>query len=168
MRKSILALLTVLFVLSIALTGCKGEKPGPQQGEANTPEAKNEPISKVNKRQSEEDLSKPQQDSLEIVSTIPQSPAVLKLGEKMRVKIRYNLVSAEKAHIWARPFIKGRNNVVAGTHPSYGHDAGNHEIEGWFVSDKATKVDEVRVTMVNKDSRKLIATASLPVDVEWK
>ena len=168
MPKSILALLTVFFVLAMAVGGCKGEKPTPQQDDPNTRQAEEKPISKVNKPQLVEDLSGSQQDSLEIVSTIPPTPAVLKLGEKMRVKIRYNLVSAEKAHIWACPFIKGRNNVVAGTHPSYGYDAGNGEIEGWFVSDEATKVDEVRVTMVSKDSRKLIATASLPIEAEWK
>lgn len=168
MPKSILALLTVFFGLAMAVGGCKGEKPTPQQDDANTRQADEKPISKVNKPQLVEDLSGSQQDSLEIVSTIPPTPAVLKLGEKMRVKIRYHLVSAEKAHIWARPFIKGRNNVSAKTHPSYGHDAGNGEIEGWFFSDEATKVDEVRVTMVAYDSRKLIATASLPIEAEWK
>lgn len=168
MRKSTPALLTVFFVLAMALGGCKGEKPIPQQDDSNTRKAEEKPISKVNRPQPVENLSKSQKDSLEILSTIPSTPAVLKLGEKMRVKIRYNLVSADKAHIWAVPFINGRNNIFCGTHPSYGHEAGNGEIEGWFLSDEATKVDEVRVTMVVKDSRKLLATASLPIEAEWK
>lgn len=39
MRKPILALLTVLVVWAMALAGCKGEKPAPQQPDANTPGA---------------------------------------------------------------------------------------------------------------------------------
>ena len=155
MRKSILALLTVLFVLLMAAGGCKGEKPGPQQGDANTPGA-------------EKARSESQQDSLEIVSIMPQTPTVLPLGERLRVKIRYHLASAEKARIWARPYTKGRRTSSYKAHGSPLHDAGNGEIEGYFYFEKQTKVDEVRVRMVSPDSKEPIATASMVIDAEWK
>ncbi|MCK4293357.1 MAG: hypothetical protein KAY65_09180 [Planctomycetes bacterium] len=168
MRRSILELLTILVILVMALGGCKGEKTAPQQDDANAPQIENKPISKANKPQPEKDLPQSHQDSLEIVSTIPPTPAVLELGEKMRVKIRYNLVSAQKAHIWALPYTNGRNNILSKSHPSYGYDAGNGEMEGWFYFENQTKVDEIRVRMVSTEPKQTIATASLPIDAEWK
>lgn len=112
--------------------------------------------------------SKFQEDSLEVVSTIPQTPTVLSLGERLRVKVRYHLASADQARIWARPYTGGKRTSSYRAHPSPLYDAGSGEMEGWFYFDRQTKVDEVRVKMVSADSKEPIATASLVVDAEWK
>ncbi|MHC4111897.1 MAG: redoxin family protein, partial [Planctomycetota bacterium] len=112
--------------------------------------------------------TKSQKDSLEVISTTPTTPAVLSLGERLVVKIRYHLASADSAHIWARPYIAGKRTPAYKAHPSPLHDAGSGVVEGWFYFDQPTEVDEIRVTMVPEDSREPIATASLAVGAEWK
>ena len=111
---------------------------------------------------------KAQQDSLEIVSTMPQSPAVLSLSEKLFVKVRYHLTSVEKAFIWARPYTEGKRTAGYWAHPSPCYDAGSGVIEGWFFFETPTKVDEVRVQMVPVGAQQPIAVAAVMVSAEWK
>ncbi len=111
---------------------------------------------------------KPQQDSLEIVSTMPQTPAVLSLGEKLFVKVRYHFTSVEQARIWARPYTEGKRTPGYRAHPSPRYDAGSGVIEGWFYFEMPTKVDEVRVEMVPVDARQPIAVAAVMISAEWK
>jgi len=111
---------------------------------------------------------KPQQDSLEIVSTMPQTPAVLSLSEKLFVKVRYHFTSVEQARIWARPYTEGKRTPGYRAHPSPPYDAGSGVIEGWFFFETPTKVDEVRVEMVPVGAQQPIAVAAVMVSAEWK
>ena len=70
MRKSILALPTVLFVLVTAVGGCKGEKPPPQQSDANTPGAEKPAVPKAGTGQHGQSLSGSTQ-----VSLVPNAPS---------------------------------------------------------------------------------------------
>ena len=112
--------------------------------------------------------SRAKQDLLEVASIVPQSPAVLSLGQRLVVKIRYHLSSADQVNIWARPYTAGRRTSGYKAHPSPRYDPGSGVLEGWFSFDNPAKVDEVRVSMVSASSRQPIATATLKVDIEWK
>ncbi len=124
----------------------------------------------MNERNSASDSAgpSPKQDFLEVVSTVPQLPAVLSLGQKLVVKIRYHIASADKARIWARPYTGGQVNSAMRGHGSPQYDSGSGVVNGWFFFDEPTKVDEIRVNMVAADSQKTIVTATLKIDAEWK
>lgn len=75
MRKPILQLLTVLILWAMALAGCKGDKPAPQQGDANTPRAEKPAMPKPGTGQHGQSLSGSTQ-----VSLVPNTP-----GSKYRL-----------------------------------------------------------------------------------
>ena len=108
-----------------------------------------------------------QNDSLKIVSVTPQNPAILLLGEKLIVKVQYNISSVERARIWVRPYTQGRRTSGYAAHASRGHNAGRGVMEGWFRFDGPAIVDEVRVKMVPYDTQEPIAETTLKINAEW-
>lgn len=106
-------------------------------------------------------------DLLEIVSMTPPSPAVLKVGEKMEVRIRYSKDSREPVLIWAMPYTDGRA-TSGSTFGQQQRKVRNGEVSGWFSLKDPATVDEVRITMANAETREVIKTISQRIQAQWR
>ncbi|MBN1796709.1 MAG: carboxypeptidase regulatory-like domain-containing protein [Sedimentisphaerales bacterium] len=111
-----------------------------------------------------------QDNSLEIISIEPASPAVLNAGEKLYINFRYTLGSSEKVQIWARPYTNGNKTRGYNAHGSTTYNKKEQETgiaQGWFFFDEPTKVDEIIVQMKDRDSGDYVCEAKKKVDVSW-
>jgi len=106
-------------------------------------------------------------DSLEVISVEPACPAVLDLGEKLRVKVRYRVVSSDSVRIWVRPYTRGRRTSGYKAHGSSTYEKGTGVVEGYFFFDKPTVVDEVRINMRGVAIGKDVHTISYKIDARW-
>jgi len=107
---------------------------------------------------------------LEIIEIKPAPPAKLNIGERLTIKFRYDLGPVDNVRIWARPYANGRSVGNYGAHGSsvYRKEVQKTgEAEGWFYHKVPTVVDEVRIEMVDAQSRKTIHTLSEKIDAEW-
>jgi serine/threonine protein kinase/thiol-disulfide isomerase/thioredoxin len=107
------------------------------------------------------------EQALMVDSVIPDSPARLKFGERLTVKVSYNNTSSDSVQIWARPYTQGKMTSGYSAHGSSGYPRGKGQIEGWFTFQKATAVDEVRVQMVDVKSKQVVANASFFLQASW-
>jgi ankyrin repeat protein len=108
-------------------------------------------------------------NSLEIISVSSSSPAILKLGEKLNVDIRYQLRSFTDVQIWARPYTKGKRTSGYKAHGSKVYHKTDSETgiaKGYFFFDKPATVDEIRVRMEDKNTGKDQIT-SYKIDARW-
>jgi len=106
-------------------------------------------------------------DSLEVISVEPACPAVLDLGEKLRVKVRYRVVSSDSVRIWVRPYTRGRRTSGYKAHGSSTYEKGTGVVEGYFFFEEPVMVDEVRVKMVDSKTHKTLNNISYKVDARW-
>jgi serine/threonine protein kinase len=106
-------------------------------------------------------------EALVIESVTPVSPARLKPGERLTVKVRYTNTESDSVQIWARPYTKGVKSPGYGAHGSSIYPKGKGQIEGWFTFQKSTEVDEVRVQMVDQQTGRVLSEAKLPVQASW-
>lgn len=109
--------------------------------------------------------------NLEILSTEPESPAVLKAGEKVYVTFRYDMGDYES--VWL--FVKPRTNgiVTRGHHrslsPLYNkYDGAIDEIKGYFYFNDPAVVDEIIVRMKDKATDEFVCVALKEAHFEWK
>ena len=110
-------------------------------------------------------------DFLDVLSTQPASPAVLDAGQKVTVEIGYEIGSAEKVVIWARPYFKGALARGYSAHhliPRARADAQGGVAEGYFFYESPAKVDEIRVMMQDVKSQKMLKEASYKVAFRWE
>ncbi|MFC1676130.1 LamG-like jellyroll fold domain-containing protein [Planctomycetota bacterium] len=108
-------------------------------------------------------------NSLAIKSVVPNSPAILKLGEKLNVDIHYQLRSFTDVQIWARPQTKGRRTHGYKAHGSRVYHKTDSETgiaKGYFFFDKPTSVDEIRVRMKDKNTGET-QTIFYKIDARW-
>jgi len=105
---------------------------------------------------------------VEVVEVKPASPATLKAGERANVKVRYQCMNAEKVRIWVQPYTKGRHTPDGFYAPSAAEPAGPGEVQRFVGLKSEATVDELRVSMVDAESRKQLAKASFPVNLKWK
>lgn len=107
---------------------------------------------------------------LSMIETKPALPAILDIGERLTIKFHYDLGPAEPAHIWARPYTNGRLTEGYGAHPSPVYrkeEQQTGEAEGWFRFSAPAVVDEVRINMIDVESKKNICTLSEKIDAKW-
>ena len=112
-----------------------------------------------------------QGDFLEVLSTRPASPAVLKAGQKVTVEIGYEIGSAEKVMIWARPYFKGALAKGYSAHqliPRARADAQSGAAEGYFFYESPAEVDEIRVMMQDVNSQKMLKEISYKAAFRWE
>lgn len=84
-------------------------------------------------------------------------------GQNFYLHLAYT--SDAPAHIWVQPYFEGKL-VRAGTSPSRTYPAGHGEALGWFfLFDRGTRVDEVRITAGDGTTRNTSVVASIPVAV---
>ncbi len=108
---------------------------------------------------------------LKILSTEPESPAILKAGEKVYVTFRYNMGEYESVWLMAKPRTNG--TVTPGHHryqsPVYNkYDGAKDEIQGYFFFNEPAVVDEIIVRMKDKASDEYVCVAVKEVHFEWK
>jgi len=107
-------------------------------------------------------------DGLKIVRFSPELPSLIAVGEKLTVTVEYKIGSAKEAQIFIRPFTNGRGTPVNLSHGCRSIKTGKGTLEGYFIFDEPTVVDEVRVDMVNvKDQSKVYASISKEISAEW-
>ncbi len=109
--------------------------------------------------------------NLRILSTEPQSPAVLQAGQKVYVTFRYDMGRYESVRVWARPRTNGTNTRGYHAHksPTYNkYDGATDEIQGYFFFNDPAVVDEIIVRMKDKASDKYVCVAKKDVHFEWK
>ena len=107
---------------------------------------------------------------LKIIKTNPTLPASLNLGEQLKIQFEYDLGSAEKVQIWARPYTNGRRTQGYKAHgsPVYNREEKQiGEAEGYFFFDRPTVVDEVRIEMIDATSNAVIYSLSEKIDAKW-
>jgi hypothetical protein len=109
--------------------------------------------------------------NLEILSTEPESPAVLKAGEKVYVTFRYDMGDYESVWLFVKPRTNG--TVTHGYHrsksPIYNkYDGAKDEIKGYFYFNDLAVVDEIIVRMKDKVTNDYVCVALKEVHFEWK
>ncbi|MFC1738670.1 TlpA family protein disulfide reductase [Planctomycetota bacterium] len=102
--------------------------------------------------------------------TEPVSPAKLDPGEKLHIKIQYQLGSAESVQIFARPYTNGEKTPGYAAHPSSIYRKSEKafgEAEGWFRFGKPSYVNQIKVKMVETKTGEAVCITSLPVNFQW-
>ncbi|MCK5175518.1 MAG: LamG domain-containing protein, partial [Planctomycetes bacterium] len=108
--------------------------------------------------------------ALEFISTDPPSPAVLKPGEKLNVKFRYDLGAAQRVHIWAMPRTNARFTPGHKIQPSGQYQRSitrSGVASGYILFDSTAHVDEVWIYMKDMSSGKTIASILHKVSATW-
>ena len=91
------------------------------------------------------------------------------MGQTLYIKIRYNIASVQRAHIWTREYTDGRptSNTASSGAPMY--YAGSGEAESDVRLYRLGKIDEIHAIMApDTHNSEPIATAVLKVNLEWK
>jgi hypothetical protein len=101
-------------------------------------------------------------DRLEIISFNPNLPARLSLGERLNIRIAYQLNSAESCRIFARPYTDNEECPGCFSHASPLYGRGSGELVGFFGSMRYANVDQVRVTMVTDKGKTLLIVTTEP------
>ncbi len=109
--------------------------------------------------------------NLKIISTEPESPAILRAGEKVYVTFRYDMGDYESVWLFAKPRTNG--TVTPGHHrsksPIYNkYDGATDEIKGYFYFNDPAVVDEIIVRMKEKATDEYVCVALKEVHFEWK
>jgi hypothetical protein len=104
-------------------------------------------------------------DRLEIISFNPNLPARLSLGERLNIRIAYQLNSAESCRIFVRPYTDNKECCFSHASPLYGRGSG--ELVGSFGSMHYANVDQVRVTMVT-DKGKTLLIVTTNIKAQWR
>ena len=105
---------------------------------------------------------------LEVIAVDPPTTATLKAGEKANVKIRYQSATAGKVRIWVKPYTEGTYTPDGFYAPSVAEPNGRGEVERFVGVNGTALVDELRVSMVDAESKKQLAKASHTVDLQWE
>jgi hypothetical protein len=98
-------------------------------------------------------------DELSLVSFDPPLPHEFKTGERLTVKFAYKFQSGSHCRLFARPMTDGERTVGYGAHGSPAYEKGNGKAEGWFTFRNPSRIDQVRIQMVDGDN-------SLDLDVD--
>ena len=107
--------------------------------------------------------------ALFVVSSTPELPAKLKVGERLVFDVFYDLPKEfEHAGIRARPYTNGKRTPGYKAHKAIrvSKNEPSGIVKCWFSFEKPTTVNEVRFHMVDL-SGNIIHTGAMPVDAEW-
>jgi thiol-disulfide isomerase/thioredoxin len=110
-------------------------------------------------------------NQIEVVSVEPNSPAVLKVGDRLVVKVKYHLATDQPVWITARPFgsEKGIGKTFSGRPVAYSKSTGESgEAECYFGIREAVRIQGITVRMREADMGRDIALLRFPFEAEWK
>ncbi len=105
--------------------------------------------------------------TLEILSIEPASPATLRAGEKVIVKVRYDMADCESVQIWVRSSSSSRDELSHPCSPiprSYGRTG---YMEGWLYFDDKALVKEIKVVMKDVAKNAFVYETTKTVDYQW-
>jgi thiol-disulfide isomerase/thioredoxin len=106
---------------------------------------------------------------MEIVGLEPNSPAVLALNEKLHVKIRYHLVTEKPVQMWALPSKSTqRQDRSSPSDRYYRVDAQTGIVDRWFYFPVVATVSQIRVNMIDSESRKDMLTLIYDCSAKWR
>lgn len=108
-------------------------------------------------------------DKLTILGFEPKAPATLNRGQSLTVRFSYELASAEKCLIWARPASDGKRTPGYSASGSKIYPKGSGEGSGHFTFSNAAEINQVEIYMVDaaKRSSRLVQLFG-DADVKWE
>ena len=103
-------------------------------------------------------------DRLEILGFDPPLPAELRPGQRLTVRVGYEINSDEPALIFVRPMSEGKRSSGYAAHGSRRYEKGKGVVEGWFSFRQPTVIDQVQVRLItdrgaNEPAVELVAKA---------
>ncbi|MCC6581372.1 MAG: hypothetical protein IT440_13125, partial [Phycisphaeraceae bacterium] len=106
-------------------------------------------------------------NTLEVLSTEPASPAILGIGDRVSVRIRYRATSIDKPKIWckSRPLDEVNMDEVYEFAGSVTSSTG--VVTRWFQFNAPAKVDQVYATMTGDIPGETLLRISNAVDFAW-
>jgi hypothetical protein len=105
--------------------------------------------------------------TLEVVSIDPPSPAILEAGQKVTVKVRYDMGDCEAVVIWVRSI---RSSVGVIAHDSSTIHRTNGQtgtMEGYFYFNKKAEAKDISVTMTDVNKHADVCRVTRAVDYQW-
>jgi hypothetical protein len=108
-------------------------------------------------------------NSVEVVSTTPASPATLKLGEWMTIRIRYSF-NTRAVRLWYSPMSGGGNAMDESSGSDVYYPASGYGETDFskFANQSQTDVDELEVKMVDCDTEVELARTSVHIEAHWR
>jgi hypothetical protein len=106
--------------------------------------------------------------TLEIISIGPPSPAVLEAGQKVTVKVRYDMGDCESVQIWVRSSSSSRGEISHPCSPMPRTNGQRGTMEGWFYFDDTAQVKEIKVVMKDIAKNAYVYEVTKTVDYRWQ
>jgi hypothetical protein len=107
-------------------------------------------------------------DAVKIVSMDPKSPAELVVGEPMTIEFLYSSKTHKQVYLYALPFKNEVKAPGAVTNPSPPFEIGKGKFRAVVVFDRPATVDEIRLFMIDMDSRETVAVQKVQATAAWK
>ncbi|NLH15421.1 MAG: hypothetical protein GX455_02470 [Phycisphaerae bacterium] len=105
--------------------------------------------------------------TLEILSINPPSPAVLEAGQKVTVKVRYDMAGCESVQIWVRSSSASRGEISHPCSPIPRTQGQSGIFEGWLYFDDKAQVKEIAVRMKDVAKNAFVYEMTKAVDYRW-
>jgi peroxiredoxin len=109
-----------------------------------------------------------QGNSIEIVGTEPNSPAVLKSMGQFHVKVRYQIATDRAVRIWAKPSTATKAYYSNPSKDSSKWDPEADTVDLWVAFKDEARAPELTVVMADAASRKPLLTLLYRCDARWK
>ncbi len=105
--------------------------------------------------------------TLEILSMTPSSPAILRAGEKVIVKVRYDMGNCDSVQIWVRSSRSSRGEISHPCPPIPRIKGQTGTLEGWFFFDDNAQVKEIKAMMRDVAKNAFVYETVKTVDYRW-
>lgn len=105
--------------------------------------------------------------TLEIVSVDPPSPAILEAGQKVTVKVRYDMADCESVVIWVRSIRSSGGELAHDSSTINRTNGQTGTMEGYFYFNKKAEAKDIRVTMTDVSKHTDVCRVTQTVDYQW-
>lgn len=106
---------------------------------------------------------------MEIAAIEPNSPALLKPGEKLHIKIKYHLATDKAVQMWALPSkATSRQDRSSPSECYYKDEAATGIVDRWFYYPGVATVSEITVNMIDSESRKDMLRLYYECSAKWR
>lgn len=109
----------------------------------------------------------PVDNGITLSNFIPDTPAMLPLGDRLQVEVHYERVTTNNTVIFVRPYMRGRQAANYLAHPPADCTEAWGKVTGWVAFQSPAKVDEIRITMLDNDEKVILHAISYPVELIW-
>lgn len=107
-------------------------------------------------------------DSIRATRYSPSPPATLRVGRKFHVRMEFRVASTGQALAFVRPYTNGSPTPGYRAHPSATFNRGDGTAVGWFFFDSPVRVDEIRVTLRDRATQRVLAERRCRVNLRWR